>query len=382
MPLNVEVKGQPGEARRVAEYLRRKSQAVQQATEQAQDATNASDGGWHGEAGPAFREVMGRTIPAVDGVSGDHADLCRVLEDHAGELDGVKERMERALRVARDAGLQATEKQIMEPHPAPAGPMPLPADKPATPEQQQQHAAGCAARADHARKVQAYQECGRVVDDARKTENNAANTLIDFVKGLVEKSPFTISSTAAGTIGAFAGNASKLREEAQKVMNSPRATVSAQLMHNTNMSPQGWGRAAAINAEEVAKSHELERQASATKMAQWVDRLPTRVKNAAEAGFIPKSAEFSGSKAISLGSKLTGRLPIAGTFITTMGVGYDASQGKDVAKSAVSGYGSQLAGAAATGALVAFTSTPVGWAVGLGVVGSIGVGTAIDALWD
>lgn len=241
MPLNVEVKGQPGEARMVAEYLRRKSQAVQQATGQAQDATNASGGGWHGEAGPAFREVMGRTIPAVDGVSEDHADLCRALEDHAGELDGVKERMERALRVARDAGLQATEKQIMEPHPAPADPMPLPADKPATPEQQQQHAAGCAARADHARKVRAYQECGRIVDDARKTENNAANTLIDFIKGLVEKSPFTISSTAAGTIGAFAGNASKFREEAQKVMNSPRATVSAQLMHNTNMSPKGWG---------------------------------------------------------------------------------------------------------------------------------------------
>lgn len=117
-------------------------------------------------------------------------------------------------------------------------------------------------------------------------------------------------------------------------------------------------------------------------MAQWADRLPRGVKNAAEAGVIPKSAEYAGSKGIRLGAKLTGRIPYVGTAVTTAGVGWDSLEGKDVAKSAVSGYGSQLAGAAATGALVAFTSTPVGWAVGLGVVGSIGVGTAIDALWD
>jgi uncharacterized protein YukE len=381
MPLNVEIKGQPGEARRVAEYLRGKSQAVHDAAGHAQQAANVA-GGWGGHAGPAFQGAMGKTVPAIDDVSKDYIGLCQQLESHAGQLDGAKERMEEALRIAREAGLEVTDKEILDPGPAPAGPMPLPSDKPATPEQQQQHAAGVALQSAYSRKAQAYHECSKVVDDARKAENSALNELITFTDSLIEKSPFSITSTVAGTIGTYAEVASKYRDEAKKIMQGPKVTRSAALMHSPNLSLQQQARAARIHATHATEAMEAERRAAATRMAQWIDRLPASIKNATLQGLGPAKPENIGNKALRLSAKAGGKFPVIGTLITTAGVGYDVYQGKDPVKSAASGYGGQIAGVAATGALIAFTSTPVGWAVGIGVVASFGVGWGISKAFE
>ena len=133
-----------------------------------------------------------------------------------------------------------------------------------------------------------------------------------------------------------------------------------------------------FHATHYAASKEAERKATASRMAKWIDKLPDPVKAATLRGLGPSKTSHIDNKAIRLGAKAGGKVPFIGTLITSLGVGYDAYQGKDPVQSAASGYGGQLAGVAATTALVTFTSTPVGWAVGAGVVASFGVGWVIS----
>lgn len=221
--------------------------------------------------------------PKIDDVGTDHAGMCRELNKHADNLDTVKQRVEQARHHAREAGLEVHGDQIMEPRPEPTPPAPLPSDKPATPEQQQAHAAGTQAQAAYARKVQAYQECSQTITDARNVENSSLGVLNRFVSGLVEKSPFTVTDVMSGLAGAVATRTSAFRATATSIANSGKLERAARLMHSPNLSLQQQARAAAIHATNSVNKATAENKATATKTAKVVDKLGPRTKGLLQA---------------------------------------------------------------------------------------------------
>src|SRR5690606_10922470 len=102
----------------------------------------------------------------------------------------------------------------------------LPADKPATPEQKQAHAAGVRAQADFARKVQAYADCAAMVAEARRMENDSIAILNRFLGGLIEKAPFNAADVLTGLAGATAGQTAALRAKAMEIARSGSLEIS------------------------------------------------------------------------------------------------------------------------------------------------------------
>lgn len=383
MPLNTKVEGDPVSVRASAQWLSQVEQKIHTAGTHARQASSTSATTWTSSAGDSFRGGMTQIGPKIDEVSTDHAAMCRELNKHADNLDTVKQRIKQARQHARDAGLTVSGDQIMEPGPEPTPPAPLPSGRPATPEQQQAHAAGTQAQAAYARKVQAYQECSQTIDDARKLENSSLGVLNRFVSGLMEKGAFNVADVMTGLAGATAAQSSAFRAAARTIAESGKLERAGQLMHSPYLSLQNQTRAAAIHARNSVNMAEATRKATATKTAQLVDRLGPKTKSFLQLNLNGKINPNTVGNSVLRGSlKVGSKLPVVGLGITALGVGYDVGvAGKDPTTSIASGLGGYAAGAGA-GALVLAAGGPVGWAVGIGAVASIGVGFAIEEWGD
>lgn len=383
MPLNLKVEGDPASIRATTQWLSQVEEKVHTAGTHANQARSGSEAAWPSEAGESFRGGMSRVAPKIDDVATDHADMCRELNKHADDLDTVKQRVEQARSHAQGVGLQVNGDQIMEPGPEPTTPAPLPTDKPPTPEQEKTHTAGTQAQAAFARKVQAYQECAKTVDDARKLENSSLETLNRFISGLAEKGVFNIADVMSGLGGAVATRTSAFRSAATTIAQSGKLEIAERLMHSPNLSLQHQTRAATIHATNSVNMAEANRQATATRTAQFVDKLGPKTKRLLQTNLNfridPGSA---GNKFLRGSLKVGSKLPVVGLGIAGAGVGYDVGiAGKDPGTSAASNLGGWAAGAGASAAVLA-AGGPVGWAVGLGAVASIGVGFAIEEWGD
>ncbi|MER2222848.1 MAG: hypothetical protein ABS976_14745, partial [Rhodococcus sp. (in: high G+C Gram-positive bacteria)] len=119
----------------------------------------------------------------------------------------------------------------------------------------------------------------------------------------------------AGTIGTYADVTSKFRAKATEIMENPKVTRAANLMHSPNLSLQHQARAARIHATHYAASKEAERKATASRMAKWIDKLPDPVKAATLRGLGPSKTSHIGNKAVRLGAKAGGKVPVVGTLI-------------------------------------------------------------------
>lgn len=385
MPLNLKVEGEPSSLRSAAEWLSKVEGAIHDGGSQLHKSRSESESAWTGEAGESFRSGLSRVGPQVDDVAVDHAAACRELNSHADDLDTVQQRIEQARAHALEAGLQVQGDEILEPGPAPTPPAPLPSDKPATVEQEKTHAAGVQAQQAYARRMKAYQECSQTIDEARKKEHASQNKLIEFVLGVAEKSPFTITDSMSGLAGAVATRTSAFRAAATKIAESGKLERAARLMHSPNLSLQHQTRAAAIHAQNSVNMKTATRQAQATATARLVDRMPgwakTFVKTGLDFNQAPKYAD-SGSKLLRGSLSVGSKLPVAGLLIAGAGIGYDVGvSGKNVGTSVASNLGGWAAGAGASAAVLA-AGGPVGWAVGLGAVASIGVGYAVEEWGD
>ncbi|RKT86200.1 hypothetical protein SAMN05421805_10293 [Saccharopolyspora antimicrobica] len=382
MPLDIKVDAQPSTIRTAADWLDGMARAVDAALDTINRVRGESETGWSSEAGQAFRDGMGKIGPRVDEVSISYAGLAAELRRHADAIDTIKVRMNQARELALKEGLVVQGDLIMEPGPEPPAPTPLPADKPATPEQQAAHTAAVQAEAAFVRKVQAYADCTMLVAEARRLENESVAILNRFLGGLIEKSPFNASDVLTGLAGATAGQTAAMRAKAMQIARSGSIEISERLAQNPYMSLQARTRAAAIHITRSMEVADLERKAIASRTAQWVDKLGPRTK-----GFLQLTLDF-GKKPPTAGSgllrgalKVGSKLPVVGLLITGGGIGYDISVGKDPATSVASGLGGFVAGAGATVGLAAL-GTPVGWVVVGGAAVSWGVGFAIEEWGD
>ncbi|MQA86710.1 MAG: hypothetical protein GEV03_19275 [Streptosporangiales bacterium] len=374
MPLNIEVKGDPGSIRGAGGWLRSMSGSVDDTGTQVTGARTQSEGGWTGPAAEGFRGLMSRLFTKVDQIAGDLSGTAGALNTHADDLDTVKSRMAQARQIASKGGLQTTETSIAEPGPAPAEPKALPTDRKPTAGEKQAHDAAVGAQQDYAAKVKAYQDAGKVVNEARKKETDSQNHLLNFLKDQAEKSPFTVADLGTGIAGYAAARTSKYRaaaarytskaERALRIMNNPRHA-------GRGPSSANWRRAAILEAENRVAANEAARKATASRLARAVDRLPGWAKR----GLNLKVGDVA-PNALRNAPRLLRGVPVVGAAITVAGIGYDISQGKDATTAVASGVSSFAAGAA-VGAMV---GGPVGLVAGA-VVGA-GVGYVVDNWGD
>lgn len=380
MPIDTEVKPEPAGIRAVADWLTGRSDDAHGTGSQVYGARNDSEGSWEGAASDGFRATMTRAAQQIDGLAGDLKETSSALKTHADDVDTVKSRMSQAMEIARGGGLTVNGHVIEDPGPAPADPIPLPTDKPATPKQQEIHDQATQAQSAHAMKVQKYVEAADVATQARDKLIQSQSTFSKFASGYAEKAPFNIADIATGLSGAVAERTSKFRSAARAM--DPGIERAARYAKGARMSPFAQARADALEIERrLAKQAELNK-AVASRTARMVDKLPSGVK-----GFLQRTLAF-GKNADDLANpilrgsvRVLNKLPVVGGLITAAGVGYDISEGKDPTTAVASGVGGFVAGSLAT-AGVAAAGGPVGWAVAGGALVSAGVGFAIEEWGD
>ena len=332
--------------------------------------------GWTGPAADGFRTVTGKVRAKVDVLSGDLDGTGKALYRHADDLDTVRSRMAQARRIAREAGLSTTETAIAEPGPAPAEPTRLPTDRRPTAGEQREHTAATHLAAAYAAKVRAYHQAADVVLRARRTEIQSQNLLLKFLSEQAEKSPFTIADFATDLAGGMVELVSKYRKDAARF--GERARIARRLMTNPSMSARGQVKAAVLFSQRLVDTAEANHNATATRLARAVNRLPRSAKEFLPAGIGDFIKE--GTPVLRRARPLLKRVPVAGAVITAAGVGYDITQGKDPGKAVASGalgFGASVAAGAAVGMVI---GGPVGVVAGAVVGAGIGAVTeyAVD----
>lgn len=374
MPLDTEVDKQSETIRTASRWMDGAATAVDSALDTLHGSRGDSETAWPRGAGESFREMSGKATPGIGDTGTGFTDFAGALREFADGIDTIETRMRQARELALQEGLEIHGFLIMEPGPEPPTPAPLPPDQPATPEQQQAHAAGTQAQQAFAKKVAAYSACAVLVDEARATEHSVVAMLNRFIGGLVEKAPFNTADVLTGVAGAHAGRTAALRAKATKLAASGGIEITERMMHNPSMSLAGRTKAAALHIEKVQELQAVQRKAISGSVSSLVDRLSPRSKRTLRAT-ITKPGNTSG---IIRGARSTGaKIPVAGALIAAGGVGYDIYTGKDPATSVASA-GAGLGGTAAGTAALAAMGTPVGWAVAGGAVIGWGASFAVS----
>ncbi len=377
MGLDTKVEGDPDSLTATCGWLRKQAAGNTATGDQVHGARRESESGWGESAGEAFRHLMTQFGQMVDDVTGALNGTCGALETHADDLRTVRAKMQQARDVAASGGLEIKGFEIQEPGKAPANPTPLPTDKPASPQQTQDHAAAVQAQAAFDKKAQAYAEASQIVKDAKKKESDSQHVVIRFLSSTLDpaKLSLTLADMSTGMAGAVAVRTSKLRNFAETA--TTKAERAANLTTSQNLSIADRTRAARIQVTNDLAAKDAADSAMASRTARVIDRFPPKTQvmiRALDTKLVPKAPKV-GSPILKGAGKVGSKLPVVGLGITAAGVGYDMSQGKDPTQAAVSG-GSSFVSGALVGAAV---GGPVGVVVG-GVVG-IGVGFAVDEFW-
>ncbi|MGW5644855.1 hypothetical protein ACWEV3_34755 [Saccharopolyspora sp. NPDC003752] len=378
MSLDTEVKGDPDSLTAVCDWANAQSEGVEEAARQIQLTSAESEGGWQGAAADGFRAVLIAAGKMADTEVRALKDTCRELQTHADDLNTVKAMMQRARDVAAEGGLVINGFKIEEPGPAPPDPKALPQGRAATPQEQQEHAAGVQAQAAFDKKARAYAEAAQIVKDARDKESQSQHVLVRFLTGVLDpvKLSLTLTDISGGFIGATAVRTSKFHQVADDAL--AKAERAANLTTSQNLSLANRTKAAAIQITNDLRAKDAIDQAMSTRAANVISRFPPRVRNALgflDAKLLPKNVKAPSPFLIGA-TKMGKIIPGIGFVATAVGVGYDIGQGKDPTIAVASGTGSLLSGAV-VGAAV---GGPPGAIIG-GVVG-IGVGFAIDEFGD
>ncbi|OLT38728.1 hypothetical protein BJF85_08600 [Saccharomonospora sp. CUA-673] len=336
MPIDTEIKAEPGSIRRVAEWLSQRSENGHEAGSQVYGARGASEGTWTGGASDGFRGTMTQFGKQIDGLGEDLGETSTKLGSHADDVHTAKSRMEQALEIARKGGLTVNGHVIEDPGPAPAAPAALPTDKPPSPRQQQIHDQATAAQSAHEQKVKAYVEAERTATPAREAFVKSQQAFVRFAKGYAEKAPINIADISTGLAGAVAQRTSGYRAAARAM--DPAIDRAAAYAKSGRTNPYAQARADALEIERrLAKQAELNK-ATATRTARMVDRLPDSAKRALTRNFASYDPKAPPANSMLRGAvKLGSKLPVVGAGITALGVGWDISSGKDAGTAVASG---------------------------------------------
>ncbi|MCA1190007.1 MULTISPECIES: hypothetical protein [unclassified Saccharopolyspora] len=377
MGLDTKVEGDPDSLTATCDWLRDQAATSSATSDQVHSVRNDSEAGWGEAAGEVFRNLMTQFGRMTDDVSTALTDTCGALETHSDDLRTVRAKMQQARDVAAAGGLEIKGYEIQEPGLAPANPTPLPTDKPATPQQKQDHAAAVQAQDAFEKKAQAFAQASQIVKDARKVESDSQHALIRFLSGALDpaKLSLALADMSTGMAGAVAVRTTQFREFAEAAIT--KAERAANLTTSQNLSLANRTQAARIQITNELAAKDAMDNAMASRAARTIDRFPPKVQaviRGMDAKLVPKVPK-AGSPVLRGAGKVASKLPWLGLGITSFGVGLDISNGKDPTQAVVSG-GSSFVSGAVVGAAI---GGPVGVVVG-GLVG-IGVGFAVDELW-
>ncbi len=181
MTLNIEVVGETGSVRQLADSLRQLGAGVEDTATVWHRARGTAEGVWEGQASDSFQQLAGRTGKDGDELARLHTGAADALTVFADELDTVKARMAQAATVAREgqlvvlAGSIICEPTSIDQQPGTqlgGAPLTQGANQARTPEQYD------AAQALNAKKQAAFAEAQATVHQARQTEKAAHEKLI------------------------------------------------------------------------------------------------------------------------------------------------------------------------------------------------------------
>lgn len=343
MPINVKVEGDPASIRSTANWLRSElSTGVNACTDQMLGAGSGS-GRWEGSAGDRFRDaICASGLEAAD-LATEADRLGASFEQYADDLQTALAGMERAKEIARAGGLTVTDTEIADPGPAPAAPEPV-ARGASTLVAIEAHDTAAAACAEHAAKVEAYQQAAEEASRARNIVDRAQEAG-EALWATIQTKPF------------------------QRIAQLGNRFVKASLLYNASALTERAGVLAA----------------QARLAGQVVDDAAARGVPSAGAALAARNLTASAAAAEGQAlwrTRLATKLPIIGNGLTAVGAAWEIHQGKPVGRTIVTALASTAA-MSLVGATLA-TTAPVWATVGAltaaGILGSMAAGWAYDKL--
>jgi hypothetical protein len=352
MPVDTRIDGTPAEIQDCAGWLRsRLATGVDRCVTDLQQTRQDAATGWLGRAGPAFQERMGTGARKADDLRADIEVTANSIDAYADDLRLAQAGMERARRIASDAGLELAGFTILEPGPAPTVPD-LPAGsagQSAPPAAVRAYDEGMVALDAHYRRVEAYHAAAAearrsddIIDAAKAVLKNAYNDLQS--KALLHVADF-VNTGVGGAL--LATHKSILLRHSDALMGESRLAVDRYLK-----APGGSPEAMRLNNEAFQK---------------YLD------------------ADEYKRRATSVGRRVGSKLPIIGVGITAAGIGYDIHQGKPVGKAVISGVGGLVAATIVGATIGSAIPVPVAGTLA-GAVFGLGAGVvtsgALDVMYD
>lgn len=125
MTLNIHVEGDPGSMRATAAWTKSVGRRADYAADGVYRASTRAFDGWVGEGSSGFHRWTGQARPAGDAIAQGYDSLATAIDLHADDLATVNSRMQQAVGIALAAGLTVTDREILDPGPAPAEPQPV-----------------------------------------------------------------------------------------------------------------------------------------------------------------------------------------------------------------------------------------------------------------
>ncbi|QKG25544.1 WXG100 family type VII secretion target [Actinomadura verrucosospora] len=378
MPLDTEIKGDPAALRATGTWLQRTSGAAGQASAELQRTRTRSQSGWDGTAASGYRHVMANFGTRIDGVSGDLGRTGKALDEHARDLDDCRAAMKRARDIATGAGLRVDAYTIHEPGPPPPrtglagakGPYPY---APGTPVARAQKAYESELLA-YAGKVRAYTDAALIVSACRKKETASQKTLLQFLEGFNETTPFNVANLGIGYAGGLIARSRRFAELAKAW--EKKALEGAKLL-DKDLPPVTRRSVIIRKATYDVEANRYRQLSQDNKILTALEHVPGG-KWLLDGDRIPRSlTEVPGLGKVGLASK---GIPVAGWIVTGLAIGNDIRQGKKPAKSAAAEIGGTVAGSAVTGAVDGAITGPEGAVIGgpAGVIVGAGVSFGID----
>lgn len=370
MALDTKVDGDPGSIRSTARWLGTMSGRLDEGARLTHQAGTGSEGGWEGPASEGFRSTVAGVRPRIAAIADEFDDAKGKLNAHADALSSVKQDMERAKKIARDAGLTVTGDTIHEPTKPPT-PEPL-GDDP-TRAEREAHAEAEAAVTTYNRQAEAYTEAAEIVRAAREEEEKAIETLKRALNVISRNETLFSGDLTAGLAGAgFAAYANGAERKASKFRG-------LQNKYDTKAA-QARARYDALRNQRISRFRVVKNLTNAVRQGLSLSSARSAAQRAAAYG---SAADDLAAKAGRF-AKFGKAVPFVGTGLAVVGGINDYTSGREsAAQAATSTGGGIVAGAAAgaaIGSVVPVAGTAVGAIVGAGV--GLGVSMAIDANWD
>lgn len=370
MALDTKVDGDPASIRSTAGWLEQMSGRLDDGARLAHQAGTSSAGEWEGPAANAFRSTMTGVRPRITAVADGYHEVKGKLDAHADALSSVKQDMERAKQIARDAGVTVTGDTIHEPT-KPSSPEPL-GEKP-TQSERQAHREAEAAVATYNNQIKAYKEAAEIVRAAREEEDQAIEILRRGLNVISRNETiFTgdlTSGLAGAAFGAYAGRADSKASKFRGLQNKYETKAA-----------QAQARYNALRNQRVSRFRFIKGLTNAIRQGNALAAAQAAGQRAAGHGATASNYAAKAGRFARVGKAL----PFVGAGIAVVGGINDYTSGREsAAQAATSTLGGVAAGAAVgagVGSVVPVAGTAVGAVVGAGV--GLGTSMLIDANWD